>query len=173
MNWLLVTGRLPIEEWREKAGWDGHFKMCGHPSKSRNDALYSCPIVSETWNRFGALRSELSTPGGYSTWQEILYGKSKPPGSSSIGSSFAWDVANKIIVSDNTTWELLRACLLWFIWVEKCNQELNGTTFSLGKALFYVWKTMVQIAMEVWSEQHRHKRSEERHERLFMKFKKI
>lgn len=147
--------------------------MCGHPAESLNHALHSCPTVSEIWVRFRALRASSSTPDGYSTWHEILYGKCQPPGSSTIETRFAWDASNKITVSSNTAWELLRACLLWFTWVEKCSQELNGKTFSVGKALFYAWKTTIQIGMEVWNELYRHKRGEERQDRLLTKFTEI
>lgn len=101
-----------------------------------------------------------------------MYGRCHPPGGNTIESGSPWDAGHKITMSDNTAWELLRACLIWFIWVNKCNQELNSKSFSTGKVLFYAWKTTIQIGMEVWNELHRHKRREERKQELLLKFGK-
>ncbi|KAG0596883.1 hypothetical protein M758_UG292100 [Ceratodon purpureus] len=63
------------------------------------------------------------------------------------------------MVTENTTWIILRACIVWNIWVQKCAQELNGEAFSIGKVLYHAWKTTIQMGMEVWAEICRHTRS--------------
>ncbi|KAG0611670.1 hypothetical protein M758_7G157000, partial [Ceratodon purpureus] len=54
----------------------------------------------------------------------------------------------KIMVNKNTPSNILRACILWNIWVQKTGQELNGEPFSIGKVLFHAWKTTIHIGME-------------------------
>nr|PNR59571.1 hypothetical protein PHYPA_002362 [Physcomitrium patens] len=77
-----------------------------------------------------------------------------------FGSS--WDAGAKIQINDNTPWDILRASLNWNIWVQKCEEELNGHPFSLGKVLFYWWKTVIHVGAEVWRRIFRHKRSQDK-----------
>lgn len=73
----------------------------------------------------------------------------------------------------NTSWDLLRVCLLWNIWVQKCAQELNNEPFNMAKVLYYSWQTTIHIGMETWASIFRHKRGKKRHETLTAAFEAV
>ena len=148
MLWLAMAGGLPIGQWRAKAGWDGSCKLCGHPLEDTEHALMTCSVVAEAWHLFQELRQSASLSPAYTRWTELLYGLCQPPGGLSIEDSYAWN-SGDTFVSNNTAWEVLRSTLLWRIWVQKCNQELNGVEFRLTKALYFASKDCIHVGMEV------------------------
>lgn len=173
MQWLTLAGGLPIGNWRAKANREGHCKLCGNPTEDTEHALMTCPKVSPAWTRFQALRQTSTRLYNYNFWQQILYGLCKPPGADSIWEGTAWDTARTTFVSSDTAWEILRSTLLWQIWVQKCNQELNGQDFSLDKALYLAWKTCIHVEMEVWRSIGKHKRNPDRVGHLVTLFSNI
>ncbi|KAG0592850.1 hypothetical protein KC19_1G284800 [Ceratodon purpureus] len=177
MLWLTMAGGLPVGAWRHLAGWGGECKMCNTADiESPEHALRTCPMVAEVWIRYAALRAHYNLPNNCNTWNKILYGEiTSPPGASTIEEATKWDSSGLTVTTENTAWDILRACLVWNIWVQKCAQELNGESFSVGKVLFYSWKTTIQIGMEVWAEIFRHAkhRSTERRAEMMAAFETI
>ena len=57
--------------------------------------------------------------------------------------------------------------------MQKCNHELNDTSFCMGKALYHAWRTTVCIGMEVYREITRFKRSARRMQKLLTLFEEV
>lgn len=53
MNWLTIVGGLPIGEWRRKAGWEGHCRLCQNCTQctleTAEHGLMRCDKVKEAW----------------------------------------------------------------------------------------------------------------------------
>lgn len=77
------------------------------------------------------------------------------------------------MVTKNSAWDILRSAILWNIWDQKCDKELNGNTLGLAKILFYSWQTTIHVGMAVWEDIHKHKRSRDRTETLIRLFEDI
>jgi hypothetical protein len=143
MQWLTMASGLPIGNWQAKAGWEGHYKICGYATEDAEHGLMLCPILTQAWALFQQLHDTSSHLINYLNWHQILYGLCYPLGQPMIQSAVAWDTSRITYVNEDSAWEILRTALLWHLWVQKCGQELNGIPFSLGKALYYAWKTCI------------------------------
>ncbi|KAG0595096.1 hypothetical protein M758_UG139000 [Ceratodon purpureus] len=174
MHWLTVAEGLPIGSWRHKAGWESPCRVC-HSSgvESAEHALRTCPVVAPPWTSYAALRAEANLPNDCTEWHRTLFGPLLPPGGNRIQKDKPWDNARNCLVTSNTTWEILRVNLLWSIWVQKCNHELNDTSFCLGKALYHAWRSIACIRIEVYHEITRFKRSARRMARLRTLFEEV
>lgn len=53
---------------------------------------------------------------------------------------------------DETPWEILGSCLIWFIWCQKVAFDLRDRDFYIGIALFRAWQMTVQAGMGAWYE---------------------
>lgn len=163
MQWLHLAGGLPIGEWRAKASSANTCRQChSDETETSEHTLFKCPRVAPTWQYLKTLRSQSHLPDDYSQWNNIRFGLLNLPSNTDIAQTSAWDAGAKIQVNDNTPWDILRASLNWNIWVQKCEEELNGHPFSLGKVLFYSWKTVIHVGAEVWRSIFRHKRSQDK-----------
>jgi hypothetical protein len=56
----------------------------------------------------------------------------------------------KPVSIDEKPWEILRLCLIWYLWCQKCEYDVRNGDFHIGVALFHAWQTIVQTAMEAW-----------------------
>jgi hypothetical protein len=84
-----------------------------------------------------------------------------------------WDVGKPYIISMRTPWDIFKSSLLWFIWCQKCEQDLRKWHFHLGIILFRSWQTTVHVGMVAWKELHGFKKSNRKQKKLVAKFKKV
>lgn len=103
----------------------------------------------------------------------IILGPLHNPGANTIQEDLPWDANKRCMVTKNSAWDILRTAFLWNIWVQKCDEELNGNTLSMAKILFYSWQTTIHVGMAVWDDIHKHKRSRDRTETLIRLFEDI
>jgi hypothetical protein len=105
-------------------------------------------------------------------WPNILFGTLQAPKTQTIQEDEPYGSA-KCRVSSSIPWDILRVALLWNIWVQKCDEELNGNQFSLGKVLFYAWQTTIHVGMEVWVDIYHHGQTPEHILQMSILFIKI
>jgi hypothetical protein len=174
MSWLTMAGGLPVGEWRRKAGWEGHCRLCNDcPFETAEHGLMRCKVVKEAWERYASLRDSAGLRNDCASWKGIMLGPLHRPGLHTIQDDETWGSGQTCMVSNNTAWDILRTILLWNIWVQKCDEEMNGNAFHLGKALYYAWQTTVHVGMEVWEDITRHNRSGRRINAMQDKFFEI
>jgi hypothetical protein len=138
MSWLTMAGGLSIGEWRHKAGWEGHRRLCNDcPFETAEHGLMRCNVVTHAWNRYAAVRASMGLPNDCADWKGIMLGPLYRLGLHTIQDDEAWGSGQSYLVSINIAWDILRITLLWNIWVQKCNEEMNDNAFHTEKALYY------------------------------------
>ena len=139
MLWLTMERWLSVGAWRFAAGWGGECKMCNLVGVEWNEhALCSCLMVTEAWRQYTFLRTQFNPRHNNNTWNKILYGEiTSVLGAPTTEEATNWNWEGKIMTTENTAWNILIACIVWIIYVQKCAQESNGKAFNLGKVLFY------------------------------------
>ncbi|KAG0575056.1 hypothetical protein KC19_VG314100 [Ceratodon purpureus] len=163
MNWLTAGGGLPVGEWRKKIGDAGTYRMCNDNSDDTlQHSLVTCQHVKTTWDRYNDTRSALDSNLPPLVWPQHITGIIDPPGTPPAVDTFTWDSQGRTKIDMDTPWDILRSCLLRFIWCQRYRYELNNHPFHLGAALFNAWRTTIYIGMEAESEIVKYKKPERR-----------
>jgi hypothetical protein len=104
------------------------------------------------------MREIVGLPPRLQNWWEILSGVYDPPGQPGQAvtyppqSSFPVNNTQMGNPIDERPWEILRACLLWFLWCQKCEFDLRNGDFHIRVALYLAWQQTIQIGMGQWYE---------------------
>ncbi len=96
---------------------------------------------------------------GHISWEDNLLGKLHPLHSETFTNEeeVEWDVGKPCIITLSTPWDILESSLLWFIWCQKCEQDLRER----------------QVGTVAWRELHKFKRFIIKRKFLVEKFKLV
>ena len=174
MQWLILTGGLPVGAWRERIGMSSQCPLCpSHDRETLQHAFQDCSEIARTWVLFRAVRQVAGLPASYHTWKDISRGLMSEPDGPSIEEDLRWDTASAITVNMHTPWDVLRAQLLWSIWCRRVELAFRDDQFHLGAKLWHAWRNTVYCAMEAYRELFRHKRNEEKKQELISCFQQV
>ncbi|KAG0573955.1 hypothetical protein KC19_VG224700 [Ceratodon purpureus] len=161
MNKLTLGGGLPVGEWRKKIGDAGSCRMCNdNRADTPQHSLVTCSHVNIAWQRYNDTRSTLDSTLLPLVWPQYITDLIDPLGTPLSADTFTWDSQGRTKIDMNTPWDILRSCLLKFIWCQRCRYELNNHPFHLGAALLNAWRTTIYIGMEAELEIEKYKKPE-------------
>lgn len=176
MIWLTCQEGLPLAAWRMRLNHLGECNLCSQGAlETPEHSFFSCPSVSGVWEKVRRMRKLAMLPARIDSWWAALTGIYDPWGSvdhstrpptlatlvslggvaqsnthriTTIPASTGAQVPPQKI--DETLWEVLQCCLIWFLWCKKVAFDLWDGDFHIGVALFRAWQTTVQAGMGAW-----------------------
>ena len=122
---------------------------------------------------YASLQDSIGLQNDCASWKGIMLEPFYWAGLHTIQDDEVWGSGQTCMVSKNIAQDILRITLLQNIWVQKCDEEMNGNAFHLKKALYYAWQTAIHIGMEVWADISHHNKSGHRISTMQDKFFKI
>jgi hypothetical protein len=72
-----------------------------------------------------------------------------------------WVIGKFCNVMLSIPWDIFKS-LLWFIWSQKCEQDLKEGHFHLSIVMFWTWQTTIKVGIVAWKELHKFKISIEK-----------
>ena len=174
LQWLILTGGLPVGAWREKVGLPSACQLCpGGERETLQHSFQNCIEVRQAWELFRTTRALTDNTPAYHSWKDISRGLLTEPDGPSVEEDLRWDTASSFSINTETPWDILRAQLLWAIWCQRVAHSFSDEQFHLGVVLWHAWRNTIYCAMEAYKELHRHKRNEEKRQELISCFQKI
>lgn len=174
MQWLILTEGLPVGEWREHIGFSNECQLCPqHEKETLKHAFRDCPEICKAWDLYRNTRNAAGLPHSYNTWQEISRGLMTEPEGPSATDDLQWDTVAAYSIDADTSWDILRAQLLWAIWCQRVAHAFHDETFHLGVVLCQAWRKTIYCAMEAYKELFRHKQNEEKRQEMITCFQQI
>lgn len=82
MNRLTILGGFLVGEWRKKAGWEGHYRLC--QNSPLEHGLMRCNKVKEAWAQYRALRVSAGLTDDSIAWRMIIMGPLHNPRTNTI-----------------------------------------------------------------------------------------
>ena len=151
MQWLILTEGLPVGEWRERIGLSNECQLCPqHEKEILKHAFRDCPEICKAWDLYRNTRNAAGLPHSYNTWQEISRGLMTEPEGPSATDDLQWDTVAAYSINAETSWDILRAQLLWAIWCQRVAHAFHDKTFHLGVVLCQAWRKTIYCAMEAY-----------------------
>ena len=174
MQWLVLTGGLPVGAWRAKIGLPHICELCPTEiMETLQHAFQDCPQMSRVWTLFRNTRQAVGLEPAYLSWKEISRGLIRDPPGPQLEEELRWDTASKVTLNTDTPWDILRAQLLWSIWCQRVAHSFREEIFHMGVVLWHAWRNTIYCAMEAYKELFRYKRNEEKRQEAINCFQQI
>ena len=174
MQWLILTGGLPVGAWRERLGLPSNCQICDTQERETlQHAFLDCREVNKAWTLFNNTRRLAGLTTNYTSWQEVSRGQMNVPTGPSVEEDLRWDTAAAFSINTETPWDILRAQLLWALWCQRVSHAFKDEQFHLGAPLWHAWRNTIYCAMEAYKELFRHKRNEEKRQEMITCFQSI
>lgn len=137
--------------------------LCLHPTldipKTPGHTFYSCPLVAGVWDKVRQMRKITKLPTRISGWWEALTGIYNPLGKQRHATLYKKSMPDFVpgahiapSIIDDILWEILRICLIWFIWCHKVSFDLRDREFHTGVAILRSRQTTIQASIGAWYE---------------------